>query len=55
MAQAILNKRIYVSDWSDLEGVNVGLLFDIYKVELLNKIHHGGSLALNDKPLFLGN
>ena len=40
----------YVSDWSDLEGVNVGLLFDIYKVELLNKINHGGSLALNDKP-----
>ena len=27
----------YVSDWSDLEGVNIGLLFDIYKVELLNK------------------
>ena len=40
----------YVSDWSDLEGVNIGLLFDIYKVELLNKINHGGSLALNDKP-----
>ena len=39
----------YVSDWSDLEGVNIGLLFDIYKVELLNKINHGGSLALNDK------
>ena len=38
----------YVSDWSDLEGVNIGLLFDIYKVELLNKINHGGSLALND-------
>ena len=40
----------YVSDWSDLEGVNIGLLFDIYKVELLNKVNHGGSLALNDKP-----
>ena len=39
----------YVSDWTDLEGVNIGLLFDIYKVELLNKINHGGSLALNDK------
>ena len=39
----------YVSEWSDLEGVNIGLLFDIYKVELLNKINHGGSLALNDK------
>ena len=38
----------YVSDWSDLEGVNIGLLFDIYKVELLNKINHGGSLALRD-------
>ena len=37
----------YVSDWTDLEGVNISLLFDIYKVELLNKINHGGSLALN--------
>ena len=39
----------YVSDWTDLEGVNIGLLLDIYKVELFNKIHHGGALALNDK------
>ena len=39
----------YVSDWTDLEGGNISLLFDIYKVELLNKINHGGSLALNDK------
>ena len=40
----------YVSIWTDLEGVNIALLLDIYKVELLNKIHHGGSLSLNDKP-----
>ena len=38
----------YVSDWSDLEGVNIGLLFDIYKVELLNKINHGGSILHKD-------
>ena len=40
----------YVSDWTDLEGVNLDLLLGIYKTELLNKIQHGGSLALNDKP-----
>ena len=40
----------YVSDWTDLEGVNLDLLLGIYKVEILNKIQHGGSLALNDKP-----
>ena len=39
----------YVSECTDLEGVNIALLLDIYKVELLNKINHGGSLALNDK------
>ena len=26
-----------LDDWTDLEDVNIGLLFDIYKVELLNK------------------
>ena len=40
----------YVSDWSDLEGVNVGLLFDIYKVELLNKINHGCLLYTSPSP-----
>ena len=38
----------YVSDWTDLEGVNIGLLFDIYKVEILNKINHGGSILHKD-------
>ena len=38
----------YVSDWTDLEGVNIGLLLNIYKVELLNKINHGGSILHKD-------
>ena len=38
----------YVSDWSDLEGVNIALLLDIYKVEILNKINHGGSILHKD-------
>ena len=38
----------YVSNWTDLEGVNIGLLLDIYKVEILNKINHGGSILHKD-------
>ena len=38
----------YVSDWSDLEGVNIALLLDIYKVEILNKINHGVSILHKD-------
>ena len=38
------DREEYVSDWTDLEGVNLGLLLNIYKVELYNKINHGGSI-----------
>ena len=38
----------YVSNWTDLEGVNIALLLDIYKVEILNKINHGGSILHKD-------
>ena len=36
----------YVSDWTEWEGVNFDLLFNIYKTELHNKWYHGGSLSL---------
>ena len=34
----------YVSEWTDLEGVNLSLLLDIFKCELLNKVNHAGSI-----------
>ena len=38
----------YVSEWTDLEGVNIALLLDLYIVEILNKINHGGSILHKD-------
>ena len=43
-----MEQQDYVSEWNDLEGVNIGLLLDIYKVEILNKINHGGSILHKD-------
>ncbi len=37
----------YVSGWTDWEGVDVKLLLNIYKAELLNKYTYAGSLTLN--------
>ena len=37
----------YVSDWTDWEGVNVSLLFDIHKACLFNKHEHSNSLTIN--------
>ena len=39
----------YVSEWTDWEGVDVKLLFAIYRTELINKTQFAGSLSLNDK------
>ena len=36
----------YVSDWTEWDGVNFDLLFNIHKTELHNKWYHGGSLSL---------
>ena len=38
----------YVSDWTDLEGVDLNKLFNIHRIELFNKVNHGGSLSNND-------
>ncbi len=37
----------YVSEWEEWEGVDVKLLLNIYKAELLNKYTYAGSLILN--------
>ena len=37
----------YVSDWTDWEGVDVSLLFDIHKACLFNKHEHSGSLTFD--------
>ena len=36
----------YVSEWDDLDGVNLDLLLQIHKTELHNKWSHAGSLSL---------
>ena len=35
----------YVSEWTDWDGVDMNLLFNIYKLELLNKRDYAGSLT----------
>ena len=35
----------YVSEWTDWEGVDMNLLFAIYKTELINKVQYAGSLS----------
>ena len=36
----------YVSDWTDWEGVDIDLLFNIHKTCIFNKQDHAGSLSL---------
>ena len=38
----------YVSEWTDLEGVNLNELLNIHHACIINKGNHAGSLALND-------
>ena len=40
----------YVSEWQDWEGVDMDLLFNIYKLELLNKRDYAGSLTHKEAP-----
>ena len=35
----------YVSEWQDWEGVNMEILFNIYRCELINKVEYAGSLT----------
>ena len=38
----------YVSEWTDWEGVDFEKLFNIHRIELLNKINHGNKLTNSD-------
>ena len=39
------NQEDYVCEWTDWEGVDMNLLFNIYKTELINKVQYAGSLS----------
>ena len=41
----------YVSEWTDLEGVDFEKLFNIHRIELLNKINYGNKLTNSDYSL----
>ena len=38
----------YVSEWTDLEGVSLDKLFNIHRIELINKIEYEGKYDYND-------
>ena len=41
----------YVSEWTDMEGLELDKLLEIHRIELLNKVNYGGSLSNNDFSL----
>ena len=49
------NCEDYVSEWTDWEGVDMNLLLEINRCELLNKTQYAGSLTLNDKAHKVSN
>ena len=38
----------YVSEWTDWEGVDFEKLFNIHRIELLNKVNHNNKLTNSD-------
>ena len=40
----------YVSEWTDWEGVNMEILFNIYRCELINKVQYANSLTTKETP-----
>ena len=38
----------YVSEWQDLEGLDLNKLFNIHRIELINKIEYEGKYDYND-------
>ena len=38
----------YVSEWTDLEGVNLNKLFYIHQIEIMNKEKYANKLSSND-------
>ena len=43
-----LDQIDYVSEWTDLEGINLNKLFNIHRKELINKIEYEGKYDFND-------
>ena len=43
-----LDQIDYVSEWTDLEGLELDKLLNIHRIELLNKINHGNKLTNSD-------
>ena len=41
----------YVSEWTDWEGVDFEKLFNIHRIELLNKVNHNNKLTNSDYSL----
>ena len=40
----------YVCEWTDWEGVDMNLLLNIYKNELINKVQYANSLTTKETP-----
>ena len=40
----------YVSEWTDWSEVDMNLLFNIYKCELINKVQYANSLTTKETP-----
>ena len=40
----------YVCEWTDWEGVDMNLLLNIYKNELINKVQYANSLTTKEAP-----
>ena len=43
-----LDQIDYVSEWTDLEGLELGKLLNIHRIELINKIEYEGKYDYND-------
>ena len=40
----------YVSEWDDFSDVDMNLLFNIYRCELINKVQYANSLTTKEAP-----
>ena len=45
----------YVSEWDDFSEVDMNLLFNIYKNELINKVQYANSLTTKETPKVSNN
>ena len=45
----------YVSEWDDFSDVDMNLLFNIYRCELINKVQYANSLTTKETPKVSNN